>query len=76
MTVLIVTLLVVAVLTAMGVWLAGRRALRRLGIDPMAALVWLGLAEAPVDEEHHEPSAEERAARRAEERRARAAGTT
>ncbi len=72
MTLLILTVLFVAALTA-AVWLAGRRALRRVGIDPMAALVWLGLAETPVDEEQHMPSAEERAARRAEERRARAA---
>lgn len=72
MTLLILTVLFVAALIT-AVWLAGRRALRRLGIDPMAALVWLGLAEAPVDEEQHTPSAEERAARRAEERRARTA---
>ena len=76
MTLMVLTVLAVAVLTIVGIWLAGRRALRRLGIEPMAALVWLGLADTPVDEEQHVPSAQERAARRAEERRGRAAGTT
>jgi len=73
MILLILTVLVAVALTTVGIWLAGRRALRRLGIEPMAALVWLGLAETPVDEEERVPSAQERAARRAEER-ARARG--
>ncbi|HEV2770534.1 MAG TPA: hypothetical protein VGV40_10155 [Solirubrobacteraceae bacterium] len=49
----IALLLVTSVLFALGAWSVVRlstRALQRLGIDPAAAALWLGLAEFPPEE--------------------------
>ena len=50
---MVLPLLVALLLCALAIWVIAKAALNltaRLGVDPMALLLWLGLAERPSDD--------------------------